>query len=131
MLSLSSLLLFSCEKTTKANELKDEATLYANQLILELRSKRWSSAAEMCLVDEHAIRRFGAETMGDEQTIRAEIAELFRHLYENTPPGAIFGVDIDPQNTGDLDFVRVSYSHGDIDAFSMRKTKGRWYYSFE
>ena len=85
----------------------------------------------MCLVDEHAIRRFGAETMGDEQTIRAEIAELFRHLYENTPPGAIFGVDIDPQNTGDLDFVRVSYSHGDIDAFSMRKTKGRWYYSFE
>jgi len=124
------LLLLGCVDG-KTSTLSDEIEANAEQLLVVLRAKRWDDAANLSLVDQHTFQRFDLSTSDDEQAARAKIARLFQQTYDKIPPGEIFGVDIDPQQQGDLDFARVTYLHGDLDAFSMRKVKGRWYYTYE
>lgn len=124
-------LLLACENGTQVSSIPHELEKDAQQLITELKEKRWSAAAKLCLVDEYARQRFSLSSSDDEKVILDTIADTFQQLYENLPPGEIYGMDIDPNKKGDANFARVVYFHGDLDAFSMRKVGNRWRYSYE
>ncbi len=96
-----------------------------------LRERDWSGAADRVLLNESARTQFGLPASADAEIIVSRITSLFRTMYESNPPGGISSVRRDPAGTGDRDLVMVSYRHGDLDGFYMRRVEGRWFYAFE
>ena len=59
---------------------------------------------------------------------KPKVEAWFRKLYGTVRPGLLRSVTVDP---AEPTRARVSYRHGDLDAFTMRFVNGDWFYVVE
>jgi len=107
---------------------REDARSRAEELLAALRSGDWGMAARFVYLDEYTRARMGiaSDTTGEEPMPKIEA--WFRTIYGSVRPGSVHAVTIDPSEPTR---ARVSYRHGDLDAFSMRFVNGDWFYVVE
>ena len=121
----------SCAERQTDEQEPPLARAHAEQFLEHLRLQEWSRAADFVLVNGQALNRFALPPDADRSAVPGLVAELFREVYENQPPGAIVDVRLDADGPGSTNRVFVTYRHGDFDSFYMRLVDDRWQYSFE
>ncbi len=98
----------------------------AEALLTALRQRDWGKAASFVLLDDDTRLRMGIPQGADPRTVQAQAAAWFEGLYGTVTPGFVRDVVILDQ---DPNVARVTYRHGDLDAFIMRQVDGEWFYT--
>jgi hypothetical protein len=98
----------------------------AEALLTALRQRDWGKAASFVLLDDDTRRRMGIPHGADPRTVQDQAAAWFERLYGTVAPGGVRSVVISEQ---DPNIARVTYRHGDLDAFIMRRVNGEWFYT--
>ena len=97
----------------------------AEELLVALKRADWSMAARFVYLDGNTRARMGIASGVGSVEAGPKIEAWFRTLYGTVRPGSVHSVTIDPS---DPTRARVSYRHGDLDAFTMRFVNGDWFY---
>jgi len=98
----------------------------AEELLAVLRAGKWSEARAFVILDNATRRRMEIPKGADERLIEGNVSAWFQKLYGTVKPGTVQAVRLDEK---DPNFAMVSYRHGDLDGFEMRKVNGVWYYT--
>ena len=104
----------------------DRARARAEALLSAVRQRDWSKAASFVLLDDDTRRRMGIPQNADSRTVQDRVGAWFERLYGTVAPGGVHNVVISNQ---DPNVARVTYRHGDLDAFIMRLVDGEWFYT--
>jgi len=98
----------------------------AEALLSAVRQRDWAKAGAFVLLDDNTRRRMGIPQNADSRTVQNQAGAWFERLYGTVVPGAVHNVVISNQ---DPNVARVTYRHGDLDAFVMRLVDGEWFYT--
>lgn len=131
MILLMTLFSVACTSDLTEEQRIETARSQASELLAILRAGEFAKATDFVLLDDAVRTRFDLPKGIDRTSLAQHVEELFRRLYEDRAPGPVASVRVDPDQTGDMNLVQISYRHGDFDAFLMRLVDGRWLYSFE
>ena len=100
----------------------------AEEFVAALRKADWSMAARFVYLDGNTRARMGIASGVGVEEAEPEIEAWFETLYGTVRPGSVHTVTLDPSEPTR---ARVSYRHGDLDAFTMRFVNGEWFYVVE
>lgn len=127
LLTLMLLLTSACE-SDKPEDLHAQVRLRANALLQVLRDEQWLAAADYVLMNQKTKERIEMFICEDKTKPKQCLADFFQTLYSKQKPGDIFNISY--LNHNDQELVLITYRHGDIDGFYMRKDNDQWWYAF-
>ncbi len=112
----------------KEAEAREGAQSRAEELLAALRKADWTEAARYVYLDENTRARMGIPGDAHREEAVPKIEAWFERIYGAVRPGTVHSVTID---ASEPTRARVSYRHGDLDAFVMRFANGDWFYVVE
>lgn len=97
----------------------------AEELIAALIRGDWTAAARFVYLDANTRARMGIASGAGMAEAQPRVEAWFKNLYEVVRPGRVVSVNIDAAKPT---HALVSYTHEDLDGFSMLYVNGDWYY---